>query len=123
MISACRNCGGSVSHRDQFCSFCGTPNPAYRELTAQVSQLMSRAMSAYQRRDFTNPVSLFEEVTGLDAYICEAYFYLADSLKRVRRATEALRAMLAAQRIRSGSSAACFNVGLLHKQTGNRPEA
>jgi tetratricopeptide (TPR) repeat protein len=123
VMPLCQSCGGTVSHHDQVCSYCGTPNAGYQAVTAQVSQLISQAMLAYQRREYEKAIPLFEQGIRLDDQIFEAYFYLADGLKRTGRITEALRAMLAAQTIRPGSSVTYFNAGVLYKQTGNRVEA
>jgi tetratricopeptide (TPR) repeat protein len=122
-MPSCTNCGGDISPHDQVCSHCGTPNTEYQAVTVQVSQLMSQAMTAYERQEFGKAIPLFEQVIHLDDHIFEAYFYLADGLKRTGRITEALRAMLVAQTIRPGSSVTYFNAGVLYKQTGNRVEA
>jgi tetratricopeptide (TPR) repeat protein len=122
-MPSCRNCGGVVSPHDQVCSYCGTPNTEVQPVTVQVGQLMSQAMMTYQSREYGKAIPLFEQVIQLDDQIFEAYFYLADGLKRTGRITEAVRAMLAAQAIRPGSSVTYFNAGVLYKQAGNRAEA
>ena len=122
-MNLCPHCGAPISPRDPTCSYCGTPNPHYQPPADEVNHLLQQGMTAFQQKDYASAIDFYQQAITHDPEVFNAYFYLAASFNALGREREAIGAMQSAHRLRPGSAAVEYNLGILYKHMGQTQAA
>ncbi len=89
----------------------------------KVNVLLEKGLRAYRQEQYALAIESYRQAIEQDPNIFDAYFYLAASLVALGREKEAIDAMKRARRVRPGSSATDYNLGLLYKRMGRADDA
>ncbi|NJK79985.1 MAG: hypothetical protein HC914_08835 [Chloroflexaceae bacterium] len=68
-MPACPSCGGTIARTDSTCSYCGSDNPAYRPVSADIDAMMAGAMGALQTGNYTAAGKLYRQIIQDDPEI------------------------------------------------------
>lgn len=119
----CTSCGANVARTDETCSYCGSPNPRYEPITADLDALLDGAMGALQAGNYASAVKLYRKIIADDPEIFMAYFYLGYCLNQLGQHGEGIDAMKQAIQLRPGNAALHYNVGVMEQARQRDNEA
>jgi Tfp pilus assembly protein PilF len=119
----CRNCGASIARTDQTCSYCGSPNPSYEPITADLDARLDGAMGALQAGNYASAVKLYRTIIADNPEIFMAYFYLGYCLNQLGQHGEGIDAMKQALKLRPGNASLHYNVGVMEQSRHRNDEA
>ncbi len=119
----CKNCGANIARTDEFCSYCGSPNPSYEPITADLDALLDGAMGALQAGNYASAVQLYRQIIANNPEIFMAYFYLGYCLNQLGQHGEGIDAMKQALTLRPGNASLHYNVGVMEQARHRDNEA
>lgn len=118
-MNTCPGCGAGLSIRDERCSYCGSPNESHERSSARVESLVAAGIEALREGRLSAAVEALGQAIALDGEASDAYYSLADAWQRLGRNDKALAVMQRLERLRPGSAALQFNLGVLHAYYGD----
>lgn len=123
MASTCTRCGKTIALYDEFCSCCGSRNPAYRFPDRETVIFLGQGQDAYRAGKYEAAIQSLSDALDLAPEVVDAHLTLAAAYSATGRYNHALTVTQKAHNLRPCSAAIVYNLGWLCQHTGRKAEA